>query len=102
METVFLTILNMSIMASWLVLVVVVLRFFLKKVPKSFAVSMWALVGIRLICPFSVESELSLMPRFEKISNNILDSEYFSKGDGIISESGGNQVLPGKPSAGTK
>ena len=79
MEMVFLTILNMSIMASWLVLVVVLLRFFLKKVPKSFVVVMWALVGIRLLCPFSVESKLSLMPRFGNISSDIFDMEYFTE-----------------------
>ena len=85
MEQVFLTILNMSITASWLVLVVIFLRIVLRKVPKSFAVVMWALVGIRLICPFSVESEWSLMPRFEKISENMLDSEHSLDENGIPS-----------------
>lgn len=83
----------MSITTSWLVLVVVGLRFLLKKVPKSFVVVMWALVGIRLICPFSVESEMSLMPKFETISKDVFDSED-------LSELGGNQVLPHQPSTG--
>ena len=82
MEQVFLTILNMSITASWLVLAVIVLRFLLRKMPKSLVVVMWALVGIRLIFPFAVESELSLIPRMGNISNRILSSEYFSEKSG--------------------
>lgn len=60
MEAIFLKILNMSITASWLVLAIVILRLLLKKAPKAISVFMWALVGVRLICPFSFESILSL------------------------------------------
>ena len=72
MENLFLTILNISITASWLVLAVIVLRLLLRKVPKSLVVVMWALVGIRLICPFSVESGLSLIPSAQVIPDDIL------------------------------
>ena len=68
MDALFLKILNMSINASWLVLAVVVLRLLLQKAPKAINVVMWALVGIRLICPFSVESIFSLIPSAEPIS----------------------------------
>ena len=51
MEAIFLKILNMSITASWLVLAIVILRLILKKAPKAISVFMWALVGVRLICP---------------------------------------------------
>lgn len=102
MEKIFLTILNMSITASWLVFAVVVLRFCLKKVPKSFVVVMWALVGIRLLCPFSVESKLSLMPRFENISSDILDLEYFAKENETSSVQSDNQEILQKPSTGTQ
>ncbi len=53
---------NMSISASILVLVVLVLRLVLQKAPKWVSVLLWGLVAIRLICPFSVESTCSLMP----------------------------------------
>lgn len=74
MEAVFLEFLNMSITASWLVLAVVVLRLLLKKAPKALVVVMWALVGIRLICPFSFESVLSLIPSAETIPSDIIYS----------------------------
>ena len=83
-------------------LVVVLLRFFLKKVPKSFVVVMWALVGIRLLCPFFVESKLSLMPRFGNISSDIFDMEYFTEENGNSSVLSDNQEIPEKPSTGTQ
>ncbi len=75
MEAIFLKLLNMSITASWLVLAVIVLRLLLKKAPKAIIVVMWALVGIRLICPFSFESILSLIPSAETIPTNIIYSD---------------------------
>lgn len=72
MEAVFLKILNMSITASWIVLAVMVVRLLLKKAPKWIAVLLWGLVGIRLICPFSLESALSLIPSAEPVPSNIL------------------------------
>lgn len=76
METTFIKLLNMSISAVWLILAVVILRLLLKKAPKILIVIMWALVGIRLICPFSIESIFSLIPSNETISPDIL---YFEK-----------------------
>ena len=75
MEAIFLKILNMSITASWLVLAIVILRLILKKAPKAISVFMWALVGVRLICPFSFESILSLIPSAETVPQDIIYSE---------------------------
>ena len=62
MADVFYKILQMSISASWLILAVVVLRIFLKKVPRKIICFLWALVAIRLVCPFAIESRFSLIP----------------------------------------
>ena len=71
MNELFLKIINMSISASWLVLAVLILRFVLKKAPKWINVLLWGIVDIRLICPFSFESTLSLIPSAETIPLNI-------------------------------
>ena len=71
MNELFLKIINMSISASWLVLVVLILRFVLKKAPKWVNILLWGIVAIRLICPFSFESTLSLIPSAETIPLNI-------------------------------
>ena len=71
MNELFLKIINMSISASWLVLAVLILRFVLKKAPNWINVLLWGIVAIRLICPFSFESPLSLIPSAETIPLNI-------------------------------
>ena len=66
-------VLNMSITASWVILVAILLRVLLRKAPKAIVCFLWLFVAIRLICPFSVESVFSLIPISEPIS---LDTIY--------------------------
>ncbi len=72
MSKLFLSILNMSIAASWIVLAVLLLRFALKKAPKWITVLLWAVVAIRLICPFAIESKVSLIPSAQTVSPGIM------------------------------
>ncbi len=72
MEAVFLKLLNMSISAGWVVLAVVILRIVLKRMPKAIMCFLWGLVAFRLICPFTVESVLSLIPSAETVPQNIM------------------------------
>lgn len=72
METIFIKILNMSISAGWVVLAVLLLRLLLKKAPRAIVCGLWLLVGIRLVCPLSPESALSLIPSAEPIPREIL------------------------------
>lgn len=72
MTGLFLKILNMSISASWLVLAVLVLRLVLKKAPKWVNVLLWGIVAVRLLCPFSIESAMSLIPSAETVSPEIM------------------------------
>ena len=74
MVDVFLKIVNMSISASWLVLAVLVFRLVFKKAPKWIHVLLWGIVAVRLLCPFSIESALSLIPSAETISPEIMMS----------------------------
>ncbi len=62
----------MSITASWIVLAVIVVRLLLKKAPKWITVLMWGVVGIRLVCPVSLESVFSLIPSAQTVPSNIL------------------------------
>ena len=62
MSTIFLEILNNSITASYLIIVVIMIRFMLKKMPKWNLCLLWAMVGIRLVMPFEIESSFSLIP----------------------------------------
>lgn len=83
MSAFFLTILNMSISAGWILLAVLVLRLIFRKAPAWTRVLLWALVAVRLICPFSVESVLSLLPSGETISTHILTEAVPAVNTGI-------------------
>ena len=72
MSEIFLHVFNMSISASYIVLAILLLRLFMKKAPKWISVALWGVVGLRLICPFSIESILSLIPSAETVSPDIM------------------------------
>ena len=72
MDDVFLKIVNLSISASWLILAVLVLRVVLKKAPKWVMPLLWGVVALRLVCLFSIESALSLIPSAETIPSEIV------------------------------
>ena len=79
MSGVFLKVLELSISASILIGVILLVRqIFKKKVSYSFICLLWLLVGVRLLVPFSFESEFSLIPQFslaDKFGANIVDEE---------------------------
>ena len=83
MNELFLKIVNMSISASWLVLVVLILRFVLKKAPKWVNILLWGIVAIRFICPFSFESALSLIPSAETFPEKVISGPSFDVQTGI-------------------
>ena len=72
MSGIFLKLLNLSISASWLVLVVLALRLAFKKAPKWVNVLLWGMVALRLMLPFSIESALSLIPSAETVSPEVV------------------------------
>lgn len=72
MSGIFLKLLNLSISASWLVLVVLALRLMLKRAPKWVNVLLWGMVALRLMVPFSIESALSLIPSAETVSPEVV------------------------------
>ena len=83
MNELFLKLINMSISASWLILAVLILRLILKKAPKWVNVLLWGMVAIRLICPFSFESALSLIPSAETFPEKVISGPSFHVQTGI-------------------
>lgn len=84
------TILNMGLTASVAIVFVLLLRLLLKKAPKVISYALWSVVLIRLLCPVSIESGLSLFGLFdtptvdmtehssalEYIPSNIVQTEF--------------------------
>ncbi len=72
MPQVWIKVVNLSIQASWLVMAVIVFRLVAAKAPKWSRVLLWGLVGIRLVCPVTLESIFSLVPSAQTISPDIM------------------------------
>lgn len=67
MGRLFVTVLNMSIGASFCILAVILLRLILKLAPKVFSYLLWAAVLVRLVCPVLPEANFGLMPDIELV-----------------------------------
>ena len=59
MEQFFTTLLGMSATASWAILAILLLRFFLRKASCQFLRALWAIPALRLLLPFSMQSGAS-------------------------------------------
>lgn len=56
----FLHMIDMSITASYIIIIILAIRFCIRKFPKVFSYLLWGIVGFRLICPISFSSILSV------------------------------------------
>ena len=56
---------NMSITGTLIILAVICVRFLLKKAPKLFSYTLWAVVLFRLLCPFSFSLDVSFLNQFD-------------------------------------
>lgn len=81
MTGIFIAVLNMSITAACAAIIVMLARLLMKKAPKIFSYVLWSLVLFRLVCPFSFESAVSLLP----ISKTTLPQEITSRQTSVIS-----------------
>ena len=72
MAELFLEILNMSIRASWVLLIVLALRLLLRKGPAWFPMTLWVVAAVRFVCPFSITSSISLIPSVQTVDTGIM------------------------------
>ncbi|NLJ58940.1 MAG: DUF4825 domain-containing protein [Tissierellia bacterium] len=95
MEQLFLTLLNMSLTASYVIIFVIMIRLFLKRFPKVYSYALWFAVLFRLVCPFSFDSIFSLIPDNVNIPQDIAYSPKPEISSGIaVIDSAVNNVLP--------
>jgi beta-lactamase regulating signal transducer with metallopeptidase domain len=73
LERIFLQVINMSYIASIVIVFILVARLLLAKAPKKYSYILWAVALVRLIVPISFESVLSLIPvNTTPVSNDVL------------------------------
>jgi beta-lactamase regulating signal transducer with metallopeptidase domain len=85
LQDLFITILNMSITASYVAIGVILVRQLLKKAPKIFSYILWVSVLFRLLCPFSFDSAFSffnLINLNEKQGSGV--SEFMLQNIGLL------------------
>lgn len=73
----FLSVCNLAASAGWVILAVMLVRLLLtlpglRRIPRRFVCLLWAVVGLRLLLPFSPESAWSLLPHAEPITETFL------------------------------
>lgn len=83
MNQIFITLVNGSYAAGWLVLALVLLRPLIKRAPRWISVALWGLVALRLVCPVFPESSLSLVPSAQVIVPEVLTGASPSIQSGI-------------------
>ena len=75
MEAVFFKLVNLGLTAGWLILAILIIRLFLRTMPKWICCALWGLVALRLICPISLESTFSLIPSAEPILQESMQTD---------------------------
>ena len=85
MDKLFLTILNMSLTGAFVIAAVCIARLPLKKTPKIISYCLWAVVAFRLVCPFAIESAVSLVPFNTEAIPPALVAEHINQIDSGIS-----------------
>lgn len=102
MDAIFLTALNISITATYLILAVLLLRLILKKAPRWTNCILWGLVALRLIMPFSIESDISLVPSSQTITTTQSENSNYEINTGIDTfDSTINQIIIQNPNNST-
>ena len=74
MGTVFAKLVSLSLLANWLIVAVIFLRTLLRKAPRRIVCMLWAIVALRLVFPFSVESPVSMVPMTTTVIQEAVDT----------------------------
>ncbi len=88
LEQIFQKVIDMSWEASIIIVVVFIVRILLKRFPKYISYMLWSVVLFRLLCPVTLESEISPIPNLEPVYY-----EYTLEKDAVTTENSGEVVV---------
>jgi len=77
MSGMFIGILNMSISASFVTLIVIFIRLLIKNAPKKYAYMLWVVVFFRFIVPFTIQMPVSVVPIVSQPIQKSIVFSYF-------------------------
>ncbi len=72
MGNTFITVLDMSLTASYLILAILAVRCIFERVPARFLCLLWGAAGLRLVLPWKWESSYSLVPKAKVVTPDIV------------------------------
>jgi len=101
MESVFLRLVDMSLLSSYCIVFVLLIRLLLRKSPKVFSYILWIAVFVRLTFPLMAESPISLVPQSINSQSAV---SWFSKEDAQAAKytpSLSNEISKDSPAAPT-
>ena len=89
---------NMSLSASIVIAVVMAVRLLLKRSPKVFSYTLWAVVLFRLLCPATPESPVSAMPELPQVTTQTVNTvlpelSFVTPGDAAQNQHTDNVVI---------
>ncbi len=79
----FQAIINLSLVGSYVILLIILVRLVLRKAPRWCSYALWGIVFLRLICPVFPEAGFSLIP--SQLENNLL-TEWAESDNSITTE----------------
>lgn len=88
MESIFSTIIEMSIKASFVIAAILIVRLIIRKAPRKFSYILWAAAGFRLCIPEGFKVDLSLIS--PKLQQNIINSVKNTANGTTVTVIGGN------------
>jgi beta-lactamase regulating signal transducer with metallopeptidase domain/uncharacterized protein (DUF736 family) len=91
MEKLFLTVLNMSISAAYVILAILVLRLLLRRAPKKWSYLLWSAAAFRLLCPVSLKTAFSL---FRLLPQKTTPLQYVPQDIGLMARPEVNLGIP--------
>lgn len=101
MEEIFISVLNMSLTGSVIILAMLVVRLCLKRAPRVFSYALWAVVLFRLLCPVSFSTNFSLLGILEQDASSEGRMEYIPVDIGYTETPQVNTPVPNTSTADT-
>ena len=97
LDRLFVQVLDMSRVASIVILFVLLARLLLRRAPKVFSYALWAVVLFRLLCPLSIESPLTVVPEITPVAEQytLADKPISFAGAGVAAQQAVGDVLNG-------
>ena len=104
MRAAFYQVLEMSATASVVILIVLALRFCLRRAPKVYSYALWSVVLFRLLCPVTLELPVSMMPQIQPVkeSYSLADSQISFVEAGAAAYQAVDNALTGIPGVSTQ